>query len=1118
MPNPGLHVLTAPRLEPLLTRLAETMRQRPLAPFQRETILVAQNQALRTWVENELARELGCAASIEMRSPREVVTSLMRQLVPESMPPEGERGHPFEVDGLTWRILGVLEDLPASGGTYDRVRAYLERAADEGEEGSGTMALASRLAQLYDDYQLYRTDCLAAWASGATVAHGWEDEPWQAHLWCHLLQSAPSNREGRVMDRATSTLRLLDVLGQSDEVRETLARVSLFGTTVVPPLFWRALHALGRHVPVTAYAAVAAPLAPEAERRTPEAMQRHPLLRDLGGRTRDWVAVMRDVAGHKWEPEPCESDAPPSAPEASGDPLCALHALQAALVADTPPAAPVTCPEDDRSIRIHECHSPLRELEVLRDEILDAFDTLGDLRPGEIGVLVPDMTTYAPLIDAVFGSEKVAGVRVPYHIADPPFSPEARVLDAFARVLALDSGRATASDLIGLLDVPVIRRAARIHESELGTLLDWVREARVHWGRDAAHKAGYGLPEDDVHTWRFGLDRLLVGYAIGREDEVVMGRLPVAEAGLDGADLLGRFAEWATALFDALAHLRQRRPLASWREDLLLFVDGVFMPREEAELGALVALRTAIDRLVALDEPETVVTASTVRGHLQSALSGIDRREPHLTGKVTFGSPLALRHVPFRVLAVVGLGDGFPGTDARPAFDLLGHERRAGDPDLHADDRLSFLAAVLAARQRLVLSRVARSHMDNAERAASVALDAFRDACRKTFGAEASGAFVIAHPLQPSSPGYVSRQRPELFTFAEQHVLPQPEPGAPEGLRFFEAPAPDLEFVLPEETHETTAAALARAWSNPCRAHTDALGLDLRLEDAALADDEPVELDGLAFHGVKRDVLDGDLLGRDAPTIADRLQRSGQLPPGDLADVYVGRAMRAVGDVADHVRSHGETEKRALHVACPEGRWRVDASVDYAPEAGALRWRPGKLRGTDLLFAWADHLALCADETVDGVRRTVVHGTDASAAFGPLAEDEARALLQFLIRGAIAFQHVPPPLFARASYDHARQRRGSWEHDFRRKILAQEAWKPMRMGRSVALDTPEQFAVLKPDVRKAFDGQYETFCDITDPAVALCYRRRAPLDTMTASFDRWSRLLWGPVFSAMEDE
>ncbi|MEL6616790.1 MAG: exodeoxyribonuclease V subunit gamma, partial [Bacteroidota bacterium] len=464
---------------------------------------------------------------------------------------------------------------------------------------SGTMALAARLAQLYDDYQLYRPDALRAWASGETVAPGWPDEPWQADLWRHLLATAPDNHSGPVMDRATSALRLLDVLAATPEADVRLARVSLFGTTVVPPLFWRVLDALGRHVPVSGYAVTPAPLAPVAE-------PRHPLLRDLGGRTREWVEVMWEGASGQWPVAdgtafPTRSPIPSgegqgegrvgaTPPEASGEtpygrpggsPLpetTALAVLQTALTSDDPLEAPTELASGDRSIRIHECHSPLRELEVLRDEILDAFDSLDNLRPAEVGVLVPDMGTYAPLIDAVFGAERVAGVRIPYHVADPPVSPEARVLDAFSRVLALDSGRATASDLIGLLDVPVVRRAAGIHESELGILLEWVREARIHWGRDAAHKAAYGLPEDDVHTWRFGLDRLLVGYAIGPVDDVVLGRLPVAEAGLDGADLLGRFAEWATALFDALAYLRQRRPLATWRDDLLVFVDGTFAP------------------------------------------------------------------------------------------------------------------------------------------------------------------------------------------------------------------------------------------------------------------------------------------------------------------------------------------------------------------------------------------------------------------------------------------------------------------------------------------------------------------------------------------------------------
>ena len=408
--------------------------------------------------------------------------------------------------------------------------------------------------------------------------------------------------------------------------------------------------------------------------------------------------------------------------------------------------------------------------------------------------------------------------------------------------------------------------------------------------------------------------------------------------------------------------------------------------------------------------------------------------------------------------------------------------------------------------------------MDNAERAASVALDAFADTLRKTFG-PASGAWFVQHPLQPSSPGYVSRQRPELFTFADQHVLPPPAPGAPEGLRFFEAPEADVEFALPGgDGRDDDGGAGAGVGQPVPRAHGRARARPPTWKTPRSPTTSRWSWTASPSTASRATCWTASSRGATRKPSPTASSARASFPPGDLAHVYVGRAMRAVGDVAERVRCHGETAPLALHV--DGGPWRVDGSVAYCASGGALRQRPGRLRGTDLLLAWTDHLALCADETVDGIRRTVVHATDGSAVFGAIPPEEARALLQFLVRGALAFRHVPPPLFARASYEHARARRGSWLFEQRQRVVAAEArgWVPLRIGRTVAPDGPERFAHLSNDVHKAFGGQYESFTDLDDPAVALCYRRRAPLETMTASFDRWARLLWGPVLSALEDE
>ena len=190
----------------------------------------------------------------------------------------------------------------------------------------------------------------------------------------------------------------------------------------------------------------------------------------------------------------------------------------------------------------------------------------------------------------------------------------------------------------------------------------------------------------------------------------------------------------------------------------------------------------------------------------------------------------------------------------------------------------------------------------------------------------------------------------------------------------------------------------------------------------------------------------------------------------------------------------------------------------YHPERGAIRQRPGAVRGTHLVRAYVEHLALCADPAVTGARRTVIHGTDGETAFGPVPAHEARALLQFMVRGALAFRAVPPPLFERASHAHAEALAGrGWAHSRRAGIVEQEAWTPLRMGRCVAPDAPDRFANVKPKTVAAYSGQYENWKDLDDPAVALCYRRRDPLHSMSFAFDLWARLLWGPVFAAMED-
>lgn len=827
---------------------------------------------------------------------------------------------------------------------------------------------------------------------------------------------------------------------------------------------------------------------------------RHPLLRALAGRTADYWTVLADLGA------PPPTRLADDGGEAAGDAAApALRQLQAALATDTPPAAPVPLDPADRSVRVLDCHSPTRELEALRDALLDAFDTVDGLRPADVLVLVPDLRAYAPLVDAVFGAESATGdgLRLPYHVVDHPHAPALRVVEAFAKALRLHDGRVAASDLLDLLGYPPVRRAAGIAEGELPRLRRWVAEAGVCWGLDAARKARFGLPEDDLHTWRFGLDRLLLGVMTGGDAGLVLGHLPCDAAGLGGADLLGRFCEWAEALFRSLGALDRARPLADWPAHLLLFLDGVFAPEDDEEVEAVVFLRQSALDLAALGElaeaPGAAVSFRTVRAHLEGATAAFERREPVLTGRVTFADPLVLRHAPHRVVAVLGLNDGvWPRPETPLGFDLLAHGPRPGDAAPRRMEKQLFVDAVLAARDRLILSHVGRSQKDNSPRAASVVLDAFRDAARLHWGDDAR-RFEESHRLQPFDGAYFADG--PLRSFAAHHHV---RPGeAAEAAPFLTGePLPD-----PEPQGEVTLAELAEAWTHPSRyVVRRRLRVSLDLDEDTVRDDEPVALDGLGRYGVRRVVLDGVLDGLADGEIADRLLRSGLLPGGAPGAAWLRHAREAVLPVAEAVRQWGPAEPLAVAVDVEGGR--VTGTVERAGPRGALRFRAGGVRPKDLVAAWLDHLAVGAGRAAT----TTALGTRDSCHFESLPADDARMLLQGLVRGYRAVRQAVPPLFEKASYAYADKMSAAQRAAWLDRILARER-AAAGLGDGAHNGVPDVNGWALGQAGKAFEGGFGRTGDRDDAYVALAVRGRDPFADDPKGVHAWAACLWAPLLT-----
>ena len=606
----------------------------------------------------------------------------------------------------------------------------------------------------------------------------------------------------------------------------------------------------------------------------------------------------------------------------------------------------------DDSIQVHVCHSPVREAEVLHDRLLAVFDAHPDLEPADVLVLTPELDIYGPAVGAVFA----AAGRMSCHVARAR-AVESRTMRAFLDLLSLPGSRHAAEAVLAPLAAPSVRARFGIGEADVAIVREWVREAGIRWGVDEAHRGEEDLPETADHTWRHGLRRLLLGYAMADAGVSVAGLVPcgveetVFGIGEMDGELLGRLVSYCERVFGLRARLAGRRRPAHWGAELHALVrdflaDGSEpaaggplgrsgapprrpLARELAdEVGAVRALVRELEHEASA--AESPVPVEVVVDVLRERAHGAAREAARMAHGVTVAGLGAGRIFPAGVVCVVGMNDGvFPRSPSAPSFDVVAAGRaRRGDRDVRHEDRFAFLEALLAARRCFIVTYAGRGLRDDAPIPPSVLVDELKDYLGRRFPGR---PVEVRHPLQPFSPRYFEATGDTGFGEGEPGRgeegpgLAQGEPGLTEGEpgrgeeglfsysrgmcdaanlvrtagRAGREPwsrLADVELDAPDESRRCVDLAdLAAFFANPVRHFLrDRLGVRLEPEEPVLDDEEPFELDGLERYRLSTDIWDQMRAGVDPGHGAALLHGSGRLPQAALGRIVHEKAREEV--------------------------------------------------------------------------------------------------------------------------------------------------------------------------------------------------------------------------------
>jgi exodeoxyribonuclease V gamma subunit len=932
----GFHLHRSNRIERLVGALGDLLEAPCGSVFDPEAVVVP-GHGMSVWLSMQLSSRLGVWAT-PLLYPRKLVERVVAGVLGErALGPE-----PLSQELIEWGVRAALPGLLADP-TFSGLSRYLEHD----RLGVRLSELSARIAGVFDQYLTYRPDWIRSWEGGGTAGIP-DEERWQVLLWRRVAERLKRRHVAHVADT------LLERLGAATPPPGLPARLSVFGLSTLPPLFVQVLVALSRHIDVHFFA-----FSP-----SPEPAGARPLLASLGGVGAELDEVLSATLEHQGV-TPVLHDRF-EAPRAE----TLIGALQAQLFDASAPAAELFPLGSDASISLHACHGPMREVEVLHDRLLELLTRAEDpVRPEEVLVLAPELETYAPLIEAVFRREPNEERFVPFRISDRAARREAPLFDAFLAVLGMVRGRVTASEVIDLFLLDSVRARLGLDVAEADVVREWIVASGVRWGMDADHRESLGLPRESANTWRFGLSRLLLGYAMPCDEQRSFAGL-VAYDEVEGkdAELLGKAAGFLRSLFGWLRELERPRTLAGWSVTLGELLAALFADDPES-LYQVTAIRRALEELTraaTFAGAEGDLDIAVVRELVERRVDGSAPERGFLAGGVTFSKLVPMRSIPFRVIALLGMNDGvFPRSPRPLEFDLLNNgksERRTADRSPREDERYLFLETLAAVRERLIVTFTGRSVRDDRVLAPSVCVSELIDVLAGTDGDAAKArreALVVQHRLQGFSPAYFDGKDARLFSFATEYekAAGSLRAAASEAQPFLEklAPVPRPERLELDE--------LVRFWScPPAYLLNRRLGVYLKQERTELRDREPLELDGLDAWKIGDPLIGQQLAGLGIDDSERIFRGKGQLPFG----VWGRRLLETIGGASNQIAEEARARRRGDELAPLELDVKLGSGVRLV---GTLYGRfPGgrveqcysTAKAKRLLALWIRHLAACA--------------------------------------------------------------------------------------------------------------------------------------------------------------
>ena len=985
--------------------------------FSGETILV-QSPGMAQWLKLNIAEKHGIAANLDFPLPSSYIWELYRQFIPD-LPAQSA----FTKDNMSWKIFHLLPELLSSDEFKD-IAAYLtsdeEVESEQNPNQFKLYQLSVKIADVFDQYLMYRPQWLDIWQSGTDTLHDTDvsQHPWQPILWRSLVQYSDALEESP-LHRANLHQQLLLALNQDENKIKVSNNLYVFGISAMPEQQLQILEALAQHMDVTIFwfnpsEHYWGDLVDEKRKRKIELQEYNaevqtssyldtgnPLLASWGKLGRDYLDMLLtlDIQQHdlfeytEGQHLLAHIQSEIMALEFRG---CNTMLEPEELLTNGNVFPKISVDDDDHSVQFYSCHSRVRELEVLQDRLYSLFDQDPALSPAEIIVMMPDVGNYAPYIEAVF-SAKGDQAAIPFAISDRNVGEESPLILSFLQLMQLHQSRFTLAEILDIFSVPAILRRYDVGDGEFNQIQHWLQNAGVRWAIDGQHKQQWSVPLNGQNSWLFGLQRLISGYGLAEDHMQGSDVSPYRDIEGQGVQGLGKFYLFFMDLQQVLEFCQRDGSMSEKVSGACEWLDKCYLGKDDDDVY-LLQLRQLMEQLLVHEAqyPETIEQDTFVH-YIQQNLTQKGVGQRFLAGAVNFCTLMPMRSIPFKHVCLLGMNDGdYPRQMVPIGFDLMKQALpQRGDRSRRLDDRYLFLEALLSARDSFYISYLGRSSKDNSELAPSVLMSELQDYCLDTFCLTEDNTLAVettrqnmarhlskASYLQPFNPASFSQDQRRSYLMPWLSVAQAKTTAAENKAFWYEAlPTLPLASVLSVE-------GLCQFYQNPAKAFfIQRWQTGFARAQDELPQQEPFKLDPLQRYQLNHRLV-------EQPNLAGHsLRAEGILPFGQVGELAL-KPLRTLSDALAQQLSDlaQEQKEQSLEIGIQLPDVRLEGWISGIYGKRLIKWRPGKIRTKDRMNLWLEWLMLSARGY--GLTEACFIGTDDCFMLQPIKGAPARLLLE----------------------------------------------------------------------------------------------------------------------------